>query len=135
MASHRNDEGARAVVLVGHCGPDAWMLASMVRRAAPGRRVEMAGSDEELRRHLPDADLLLVNRKLDGSFNESSGIALIGRLAGADGAPAMMLVSNLPEAQEAARRAGAAAGFGKRELNTPRAADLLRAALPAPERR
>jgi hypothetical protein len=77
------------------------------------------------------ADLLLVNRALDGDFAEPDGIALIRRLAASrEGpAPALMLISNYPEAQAQAVAAGAVAGFGKKELNTPRAAGCLRAAV------
>jgi hypothetical protein len=38
----------------------------------------------------------------------------------------MILVSNYPEAQQAAEAAGALPGFGKKELGTPRVADLIR---------
>ncbi|MEZ6243435.1 MAG: hypothetical protein R3B57_10370 [Phycisphaerales bacterium] len=133
MQRRRSGDEARAIVLVGHCRPDAWMLASMVRRAAPEWRVEMASSDEELRRLLDEADLLLVNRQLDGLFEDDSGIALIERFAGDKDAPAIMLVSNFPDAHEAALKAGAIEGFGKRDLNSPRVAELVRAALSRAE--
>jgi hypothetical protein len=41
----------------------------------------------------------------------------------------MMLVSNHPDAQAAAIAAGAAPGFGKRQIGTPRVAEVLRQAL------
>ena len=41
----------------------------------------------------------------------------------------MMLVSNYHDAQQAAVAVGAVPGFGKRELGTPKAAQLLREAL------
>jgi hypothetical protein len=40
-----------------------------------------------------------------------------------------MLVSNYAEAQAAALAAGAAPGFGKREIGTPKVKELLRSAL------
>ncbi len=128
MSDQQSNERGRSVVLVGHCRPDAWMLSSMLRRAAPGHRVEMAGSDKELHEHLDDADLLVVNRVLDGAFPDESGIALIQRL-GEDSKAPMILISNFENAQDAAVEAGAARGFGKRELNSPHAAALVRAAL------
>jgi hypothetical protein len=41
----------------------------------------------------------------------------------------MMLVSNYPDAQAAAVAAGAVPGFGKREIGTPRVAQVIREAL------
>ncbi len=129
MPRRRDDDTARAVVLVGHCRPDAWMLSSMVRRVAPAWRVEMVGSDDELAGVIAEADVLLVNRVLDGAFGDVMGVTLIERLAAGDGAPPMILISNHADAQENAARVGARDGFGKRDLNTPRAAELLLAAL------
>jgi hypothetical protein len=115
--SQNVSEETRAVVLVGHCGPDAWMLKSMVGKAAPGRPIEMANSDRDLEAYLDSAALLLVNRVLDGRFGTESGIELIGSLASREGgAPPMILVSNLPDAQAEGERAGARPGFGKSDL-------------------
>jgi hypothetical protein len=41
----------------------------------------------------------------------------------------MMLVSNYPDAQAAAEKAGALPGFGKRDIGSPRVKELLRDAL------
>ena len=41
----------------------------------------------------------------------------------------MMLITNYPEVQTEAVRLGALPGFGKREMGTPRVAELLRKAL------
>ena len=40
-----------------------------------------------------------------------------------------MLISNYPEAQQAARQAGAVEGFGKREIGSLRVSELIRSAL------
>ena len=120
------------VVLVGHCGPDAWMLKSMLGRAAPGRPIEMVNSEKDLEASLDDAALLLVNRVLDGRFGSDSGIELIGSLASrGDGAPPMILVSNLPDAQEEGEKAGALPGFGKSDLYAPETIDRVQQALGA----
>jgi len=121
--------GPRTVLLVGHCGPDAWMLKSVVGRAIDRADVRMVNSDDDLRAAVSDASLLLVNRVLDGRFDTESGIDLIRDFAGSADAPPCMLVSNFEDAQEAAERAGARPGFGKRDAGTEQTADRLRAAV------
>jgi hypothetical protein len=119
------------IVLVGHCGPDAYMLLSAVQRAVPGARVEMVSDEAALERER-GADLLLINRVLDGDFDTESGTELIVRLAGrrgADGRPVLMLVSNFEEAQEEAVEAGAVRGFGKKEAYSDASARRLREAV------
>jgi hypothetical protein len=122
-----------AVLAVGHCGPDTWMLRTTVEKAL-GARARFEGLDEEkaLRSRLEtsaEATLLLVNRRLDGWFDAPDGIALIGELLDA-GHPrlAAMLISNLPDALAAAEAAGAMPGFGKTALHAPATLDTLRAA-------
>jgi len=105
------DKGRTRIVLVGHCGPDSYALKSAVGMAAAGSDVIFANDDAALAREAPGAALLLVNRVLDGDFADEGGIKLIGKLAGL-GAK-VMLVSNYPDAQAEAERAGALPGFGK----------------------
>ena len=54
-------------------------------------------------------DLLLLNRELDYGFDEREGVALIRRLRTAYPNVKTMLVSNYPDAQQAAVQAGALA--------------------------
>ncbi len=115
-------------VLVGHCGADMHMMKNAVARAVPGAAVAAADDEISLHRHLTPGAVLLINRVLDGGFETDSGIDLIERLAKAGARPVMLLVSNLPEAQERAVAAGARAGFGKRDLYSTRTAALLREA-------
>jgi hypothetical protein len=70
--------------------------------------------------------LVLVNRIND--VDGAEGLALISQLTTTGLAP-VMLVSNLPEAQQAAIKAGALAGFGKAELKKPEVAERISAAL------
>ena len=100
------------IALVGHCGPDSWMLKQVAGSAAPGAKVIMVHSDAELAREGDSQTLLLVNRALDGEFSAPDGIELI-RAVKARGGPAAMLISNYPDAQAAAVQAGALPGFGK----------------------
>lgn len=115
----------KTVALVGHCGPDTFALRSAIRSALPGAEVVSVQDEKSLA--ATDADLLLVNRVLDGRFHDGSGLKLIERLASAG--PAVMLVSNYPDAQAAAEQAGAAPGFGKSELYSDQMKQRLRDAL------
>jgi hypothetical protein len=118
----------RRIVLVGHCGPDMFMLKTAVSRAVPSAAIEIANEQASLEQYRNDHAVLLVNRVLDGSFSTDSGIDLIGELTKDDGAPVCMLVSNFPEAQEEAVANGARPGFGKSQLYDERTSKMLREA-------
>ena len=121
---------AKKVALVGHCGPDSSYLRITVSRAAKDVQVVMADDTRELTQVLSDGvDLLLLNRQLDYGFDDREGVDVIRRLRPHYPNVKMMLVSNFPEAQAAAVAEGALPGFGKRELNTPKVAELIREAL------
>lgn len=115
----------RTIVLAGHCGPDAHMLAAAVRSAAPGARIVMNTDESTLWQANPD--LILVNRILDGRYEDEQGLGLIRR-AVERGVPAM-IISNYADAQAAAVQAGAAPGFGKSEARSDKAASAIRTAL------
>jgi two-component system chemotaxis response regulator CheY len=119
-------EGKKTVVLVGHCGPDSWALKSAIGSAVPGVEILSADTSRELDAVLGRADLLLINRVLDGGFKGLGGIELIQSLRGH---PKAMLISNYPDAQEVAEAAGAIPGFGKSEMYAERTRSRLRAAL------
>jgi hypothetical protein len=121
---------AKKVALVGHCGPDSSYLRIAVSRVARDVHVVMADDTRELTQVLSDGvDLLLLNRQLDYGFDDHEGVAVIRKLRPHYPNLKMMLVSNYPEAQAAAVAEGALPGFGKRELNTPKVAELIREAL------
>jgi CheY-like chemotaxis protein len=116
--------------LVGHCGPDSSFLRVAVSRAAKDVQVVMADDTGELTQLLTDGvDLLLLNRQLDYGFDDREGVAVIRRLRPHYPNVKMMLVSNYPEAQAAAVAEGALPGFGKRELSSPKVAEMIREAL------
>lgn len=119
------------ILLVGHCGPDSYALRSAVSRAAPGAQVVFINEQQELQEQLPRAELLLVNRMLDGGFDTNSGLDLIKSLAqnGQQANPPCMLISNFADAQAAAIEAGARPGFGKSQMNSEDAAARIREAL------
>lgn len=117
------------IVLVGHCGPDSYALRSAVGRAVPGAQIVAADDGDTLAQHLPKADLLLVNRLLEGgAFETHSGIELIAGLT-ATSAIRCMLISNLADAQAEAEAAGALPGFGKAEMYSDEARERIRTAL------
>lgn len=119
-----------AVALVGHCGPDSWMLKSVVERAFPVAHVAMVNDAASARLHAEKADLLMVNRELDGDFGTGSGLDLIRVLMSLPRRrAAIMLVSNYADAQAQAEALGAAPGFGKAKAGTPEAAQRMRAAV------
>lgn len=118
------------LVLVGHCGPDSWMLKSMLGKAAPDHPIEMINALSDLEPLLDSAALLLVNRVLDGRFESESGIGLIESISSRDGTrPPMILVSNLEDAQAEGERAGAKPGFGKSDLYADETLTRVQAAI------
>jgi hypothetical protein len=120
------------ILLVGHCGPDAFMLRSAVRSIAPDAAIHMVDDDGELTRRLQGADLVLVNRVLDGDFPARDGVGLIAALAPTSPAR-FMLVSNYPEAQARAEAAGAVPGFGKADTRTEETRRRIESALASKE--
>ena len=114
------------MVLVGHCGPDTWMIKGAVDRAVPGVPIDVVTDQRELMAHLRPGRVLLLNRQLDGVFDAELGHDLIAPALDAGAVP--MLVSNFAEAQEAAQAAGGHEGFGKSAVNDETTADLLRSA-------
>jgi len=120
----------KKIALVGHCGPDSSYLRIAVSRAERDAQVLSIDDDSDLKRALDEGvDLLLLNRQLDYGFDEREGVDLFRKLRAKYPAVKAMLVSNYPDAQAAAVAEGALPGFGKREIGTPRVAELLRDAL------
>ena len=117
---------AKGVALVGHCGPDSWMLKSMIKRTLPDAEVYKVDSAKELEKTIGRTRVLLVNRVLGGRFGTSSGVELIRDLVSQNGdGPAAILISNYEDAQAEAEAAGALPGFGKSGLNSPSVAERL----------
>ncbi len=119
----------KTVVLVGHCGPDMFMLKTAVGRALPEATIVFVNDIVALSEYLTSDSLLLVNRELDGRFDRQSGIDLISQIAKQDHPPVAMLISNLEDAQSQAVVAGAKPGFGKSQLYDKSTTDLLTGAM------
>ncbi len=125
---------AKKVVLVGHCGPDSSYLRMSIKKAVADVEILAADDSAELTKVLEthEPDLLLFNRELGYGFSPDGGVETIRTLRPTMPKLKMMLVSNYPEAQQAAEAAGALPGFGKRELGTSRVTELLRNTLMSP---
>jgi two-component system chemotaxis response regulator CheY len=122
--------GNKKIALVGHCGPDSSFLRMAVSSA--DRSVQVLAADDASELHTvleKGVDLLLFNRELPYGFDETLGVNVIKKLRARHPNVKMMLVSNYPDAQDAAVKAGALPGFGKREIGSSRVAQVLREAL------
>jgi hypothetical protein len=115
--------------LIGHCSPDAWRLEQMIEQALPDAEVERVLDQNDLDPPPAAETLLLVNRVLFGRFALDNGIDLIGLLRDrTQGRIRAVLISDLPDAQQAAEQVGALPGFGKKQLSDPEAIERLQAA-------
>ncbi len=120
---------AQTVVLVGHCGPDMFMLKTAVGRALPEATIVSVNDVDALSEYRTSETLLLVNRELDGRFHSQSGIDLISEIAQQKDGAVTILISNLQDAQAQAVAAGAKHGFGKSQLYEESTAEILRESL------
>jgi len=143
------DPARPRVLLVGHCMPDAYMIKSIVERAAPAAEIVRINTSAALDAALghgaagvgaPGVNaaphenvgsaLLLVNRVLDGHFTASDGIELIRDILMHPTVTARaILISNLDDAQREAQAAGALPGFGKDALYSAQTRDRLTSAI------
>lgn len=114
------------VLDVGQCNLDHSQISELLK-ARFGARVDRAKSIEQVfyMAGFYDYDLVLVNRVFDEDGAE--GLDLIRRMKDSDELrdTPVMLVSNYPEAQQAAQQAGALPGFGKAALADPATVELL----------
>ncbi|MEE8156308.1 MAG: hypothetical protein V3T53_15245 [Phycisphaerales bacterium] len=119
----------KTVVLVGHCGPDMFMLKTAVGRALPEATIVSVNDVDALGEYRTPEALLLVNRELDGRFHTQSGIDIIREITQQSDGPVTMLISNLQDAQAQAIAAGAKPGFGKSQLYDKSTTSLLTGAM------
>ncbi|MDX1682134.1 MAG: hypothetical protein R3336_03340, partial [Phycisphaeraceae bacterium] len=84
-----SEQPVERVILVGHCGPDSYMLKSVVSRWLPEVEVEDPESREQVVSAGPDT-LLLVNRVLEGAVGTGPGVELIAEATGENGPRAML---------------------------------------------
>lgn len=105
----------REVLSVGQCYPDHALLRATIEShfAVRLRRVDTRAQALGLLRAGDPPALVLVNRKLDADYEDGLLLVRDIRAEARWAAIPVMLVSNYPEAQQAAVAAGAAPGFGK----------------------
>jgi two-component system, chemotaxis family, chemotaxis protein CheY len=121
---------AKRVGLVGHCSPDSSGLTIAVTSAVPGVKVVRVTDEAGVEKLLGEGvDLLLVNRAMEPGYSASLGTDYIRKLRASHPNVKLMLISNYPDAQAAAVADGALPGFGKSDLMSPRARELLSTAL------
>lgn len=108
----------KRVLDVGQCGYDHGNIKRLIQSHFSAE-VEQADTAVQALHKLREQtyDLVLVNRVLDA--NGSSGLELVKQIKqqGDLAEVPVMLVSNYPDAQEAAVEAGAVPGFGKSRLH------------------
>jgi two-component system chemotaxis response regulator CheY len=123
---------SKRVLDVGNCGPDHAAIRSYLKRHFDCEIVQAHGAEDTLQQLKRGRfDLVLVNRKLDADY--SDGLEVIRQIKADPGVAdvPVMLVTNYPEHQESAIRAGAIRGFGKLEFDKPETRERLAAALGA----
>ena len=118
---------AKRVLDVGQCGFDHSAIRRLIESEFAAEVVQAHGLNDAVSQLKNESfDLVLVNRKLDADY--SDGLAVVRAIktdASLTQTP-VMLVSNYPDAQEAAVAAGASLGFGKAELYQPATREKLR---------
>lgn len=120
--------GKMRVLDVGQCGFDHSAIADFVHQTLDAI-VDRAETAADLDAHMARQryDLILINRILDA--DGASGLDIIKSIRNKPDCPPVMLISNFPDAQQAAIEAGAVEGFGKSALYMLRTAEILRAAV------
>jgi len=120
----------KRVLLVGHCGVDGPRLKTEIESSLRGVEAERINSDDDLRRAgEAGGDLFLVNREPVGFTVK--GLDIVRSLCRDFPGAKVMLVSDYPDAQEEAARAGALPGFGKQDIGSPKLTDTVRKAIDA----
>jgi DNA-binding response OmpR family regulator len=118
------------VLDVGNCAPD-FAAISRFLTANFDCQIDQADKldDTQAKLRAGDYALVLINRKLDCDYTD--GIEILKAIKSdveLQSAP-VMLITNLPELQDAAVAAGAERGFGKLEYEKAETLERLRAVL------
>jgi hypothetical protein len=118
------------IALVGHCGVDGPRIEAQIQFILDAANVTTANDPDALNRIVDEGvDLLLFNRELGFGFGDEQGVAVMAALRECHPDVKMMLISDYPDAQAAAKEVGALRGFGKADLETSRVERALRDAL------
>jgi CheY-like chemotaxis protein len=118
---------SKRVLDVGQCGVDHGAIRRLIEGEFGAQVVQAHRADDALQRLKDEPfDLVLVNRKLDADYSDGLEVVRAIKTDAALAGTPVMLVSNYPDAQEAAVAAGAEPGFGKAELSQPPTREKLR---------
>ncbi len=118
-------EGTIDILDVGQCGFDGPRMAALWKKKL-GAHVSRADTLDDAIEKLREKtyDVVLVNRVL--ASDGSSGLDVIREIKSESPETPVMLVSDLPEAQEEAVAAGALPGFGKQNLEDEATLETVR---------
>ncbi|HQU41373.1 MAG: response regulator [Planctomycetia bacterium 21-64-5] len=117
----------KRVLDVGQCSVDHAAIRRLIEGQFGAQMVQSQGIDDTLKRLADERfDLVLVNRKLDADYSDGLNVIRAIKAEASLSCTPVMLVSNYPDAQEAAVAAGAVPGFGKAELDQPATREKLR---------
>ncbi len=118
------------IALVGHCGVDGPRIEAQIQSILDGAEVCSCNDPDALGRVCGEGvDLLLFNRELGFGFDDEQGVERMAEIREAHPDVKMMLISDYPDAQAAAKEVGALPGFGKADLGTSKVEKALRDAL------
>jgi hypothetical protein len=118
------------IALVGHCGVDGPRIEAQIQSIVDAADVCSCNDADALNRVCDEGvDLLLFNRELGFGFDDGQGVDLMADVHESHPDVKMMLISDYPDAQAAARKVGALPGFGKADLGTSKVEKALRDAL------
>lgn len=115
------------IALVGHCGVDGPRIEAAIRSVCDTVDVTSIHDPDALARIVDDgANLLLFNRELGYGFDDEGGVDVLAEVHRDHPDIKVMLISDRPDAQKAARAAGALPGFGKADLGSSKVEKALR---------
>ncbi|MEM9352224.1 MAG: response regulator [Planctomycetota bacterium] len=120
----------KKILDVGNCGPDHATVSSYLGSHFDCEVRQAHGAEDALEALRKEPyDLVVVNRKLDRDY--SDGVEVIKAIKADSGLSSVpvMLITNLPEHQDAAEKIGALRGFGKLEYDKPETLERLTAVL------
>ena len=118
------------IALVGHCGVDGPRIEAQIHSILDAAEVCSCNDADSLERVCGESvDLLLFNRELGFGFDDEQGVDLMAEVRESHPDVKMMLISDYPDAQEAAKKVGALPGFGKADLGTSKVEKAIRNAL------
>lgn len=115
------------VLHAGNCGPDSWALESLLKELGV-KQISSAESAAEVTQLLQNHsfNLVLLNRV----FDSTGELALdLLRQLPPEKRSKCMLISNYPDAHQAAVALGARTGFGKQQLRDSKTRTMLQSAL------